>query len=116
MIIYYNAQCSKCREAEQLLLENNCDFIIREYLKQPPTKKELKELLAKLDCDPFDIVRQKEELFQKKFRNKKFSDEEWLQILTEHPELIERPIIIDGYKAIIGRPPEKIIELINRKK
>jgi arsenate reductase (glutaredoxin) len=116
MIIYYNAQCSKCREAEQILTENNCDFIIREYLKQPPTKKELKELLAKLGCKPFDIVRQKEELFQKKFRNKKFSDDEWIQILTEHPELIERPIIIDGYKAIIGRPPEKIIELIKRKK
>lgn len=116
MIIYYNANCSKCREAEQILTENSCDFIIREYLKQPPTKNELKDLLAKLGCKPFDIVRQKEELFQKKFLGKRFTDEEWIQILTEHPELIERPIIIDGYKAIVGRPPEKIIELINRKK
>jgi arsenate reductase len=116
MIIYYNAQCSKCREAEQILLESNCSFIIREYLKQPPTKKELKELLAKLGCKPFDLVRQKEELFQKKFLNKKFSDEEWIHLLSQHPELIERPIIIDGYKAIIGRPAEKIMELVNRKK
>ena len=116
MIIYYNALCSKCREAVELLESNNCDFIIREYLKQPPTKKELKDLLAKLGCKPFDIVRQKEELFRKKFLDKKFTDNEWIQILTEHPELIERPIIIDGYKAIIGRPPEKIIELIKRKK
>lgn len=116
MIIFYNAQCSKCREAVELLEKNDCDFIIREYLKQPLTKKELKDLLVKLGCKPFDIVRQKEELFQKKFLNKKFSDEEWIQILTEHPELIERPIIIDGYKAIIGRPPELIIDLINRNK
>lgn len=116
MIIYYNAQCSKCREAEQVLLENNCDFIIREYLKQPPTKAELRELIAKIGCKPFDIVRQKEELFQKKFLNKKFEDEEWIQILSEHPELIERPIIIDGYKAIIGRPAELIVDLIKRKK
>ena len=52
----------------------------------------------------------------KKFEKKKFEDEEWIQILIEHPELIERPIIIDGYKAVVGRPPEKIIELIKRKK
>jgi arsenate reductase len=116
MIIYYNARCSKCREAVRLLEKNSCDFIIREYLKQPPSKKELKDLLMKLGCKPFDIVRQKEELFQKKFRNKKFTDNEWIQILTEHPELIERPIVIDGYKAIVGRPPELIIDLIKRKK
>lgn len=116
MIIFYNAMCSKCREAVELLESNNCDFIIREYLKQPPTKKELKDLLMKLGCKPIDVIRQKEELFQKKFLHKKFSDDEWIQILTEHPELIERPIIIDGYKAVIGRPAEKIVELIKRKK
>jgi arsenate reductase (glutaredoxin) len=116
MIIYYNAQCSKCREAVGILEENNCKFTIREYLKKPPTKKELRELLAKIGCKPIDIVRKKESLFIKKFQKKKFEDEEWIQILTEHPELIERPIIIDGYKAVIGRPPEKIIELIKRKK
>ena len=116
MIIYYNPMCSKCREAVQILEKNKCEFTIREYLKKPPTKKELRELLAKLGCKPLDIIRKKEKLFIKKFEKKKFEDEEWIQILIEHPELIERPIVIDGYKAVIGRPPELIIDLIKRKK
>lgn len=116
MIIYHNPRCSKSREALEILNTNNCEYEIREYLKEPPTKKELKELLAKLGCKPIDIVRKKEELFLKKFNNKKFTDSEWIQILTEHPSLIERPIVIDGYKAVIGRPTELVIELIKRKK
>ena len=115
MIIYHNPRCSKSREALEILNAKSCEIEIREYLKKPPTKKELKELLAKLGCKAFDIVRKKEELFLKKFANKKFSEQEWIQILTEHPELIERPIVIDGYKAVIGRPPELVLDLINRK-
>ncbi|MBN8691672.1 MAG: arsenate reductase (glutaredoxin) [Bacteroidetes bacterium] len=116
MIIYHNTRCSKSREVLDLLNKNKCAVEIREYLKQPPTKKELKELLAKLGCKPFDIIRKKEEIFIKKFANKKFTDSEWIQILTEHPVLIERPIVIDGYKAVIGRPTELVIDLIKRKK
>lgn len=116
MVIYYNPRCSKCREAVDILDGENCEIEIREYLKTPPTKKELKELLAKLGCKPFDIVRQKEELYQKKFKNKKFSDAEWIHLLCENPILIERPIVVDGYKAIVGRPPALVLELIKRKK
>lgn len=116
MIIYHNPRCSKSREALELLNKNKCDFEVREYLKVPPTKKELKDLIAKLGCKPIDIVRKKEELFIKKFKDKKFTDAEWIQILSEYPVLIERPIVIDGYKAVIGRPPELVIELVRRKK
>lgn len=116
MIIFHNPRCSKSREALELLKSNNCEVEVREYLKLPPTKKELKDLLAKLGCKPIDIVRKKEELFIKKFKDKSFTDNEWIQILTEHPVLIERPIVIDGYKAVVGRPPELVIDLIKRKK
>ncbi len=116
IVIYHNPRCSKSREALGILEENNCEIEIREYLKRSPTKKELKELLAKLGCKAFDIVRKKEPLFIKNFLNKKFSEQEWIQILFEHPILIERPIIIDGYKAVIGRPPELVIDLLKRKK
>jgi arsenate reductase len=116
MIIYHNPRCSKSREALKILNSTYCKIEIREYLKYPPTKKELKELLAKLGCKAFDIVRKKEPLFIKKFLNKKFTESEWIQILLEHPKLIQRPIVIDGYKAVIGRPPELVLELINRKK
>ena len=116
MIIYHNPRCSKSREALDILHKNNCTVEIREYLKVPPTKKELKELIAKLNCRAFDLVRKKEELFIQKFKNKNFTESEWIQILSEHPVLIERPIVIDGYKAVIGRPPELVIDLIKRKK
>jgi arsenate reductase len=95
---------------------SNCEIEIVEYLKEIPTKKELKDLLAKLGLKPFDLVRTKESIFEKKFRNKKFTDAEWLQIIIENPILLERPILVDGYKAIIGRPVERVIELLNRKK
>ena len=114
--ILYNPRCSKCREALSFLEGENCEIEIKEYLKDTLTKKELKNILAKLVLKAFDIVRQKEDLFLKKFKNKKFTNEEWIQLLIENPTLIERPIVIDGYKAIIGRPPELVIDLLHRKK
>jgi len=116
MIIYHNPRCSKSREALDLLQENNCDIEIREYLKAPPTEDELKILLKKLSCKPFDIVRKKEELFIEKFKDKKLTDAQWIKILSKNPVLIERPIIIDGVKAIIGRPPVLILDLLRKKK
>ena len=114
--ILYNPRCSKCRETLSLLESENCEIEVKEYLKETLTKKELKNILAKLGLKAFDIVRQKEVLFIKKFRGKKFTNEEWIQLLIENPSLIERPIVIDGYKAIIGRPPELVIDLLHRKK
>ncbi len=114
--ILYNPRCSKCREALSLLEGENCEIEIVEYLKDTITKKELKSILAKLGLKAVDIVRKKEALFLKKFKDKKFTNEEWIQILLENPTLIERPIVIDGYKAIVGRPPELVIDLLHRKK
>jgi len=114
--IFYNARCSKCREAMDVLVDGNCEIEIVEYLKKFPTKKELKDLLMKLGLKPFDLIRTKEEIFEKKFKNKKFTDAEWLQVIIENPILLERPIVVDGYKAVIGRPVEKVIDLLNRNK
>lgn len=113
--IYHNPRCSKSREALGILEKEGCEVEIVEYLKKVPTKKELKTLLSKLGLKAIDIVRKKEEIYLKKFKDKNFTNEEWLQILTEHPVLIERPIVIDGYKAVIGRPPELVAELLHRK-
>ncbi len=114
--IFHNPRCSKSREAMDILHDTDCEIEIIEYLKKIPTKKELKDLLMKLGLVPFDLIRTKEEIFEKKFKNKKFTDAEWLQIIIENPILLERPIIVDGYKAVIGRPVEKVIDLLNRKK
>lgn len=116
IVIWYNARCSKCREAMTLLEGEGCEIEVVSYLKDTITKKQLKDVLAKLGIKAQDLVRKKEELYLKKYDNKKFTNEEWIQILIENPILIERPIVIDGYKAIIGRPPELVVDLVNRKK
>lgn len=113
--ILYNPRCGKCREALSLLESESCEIEIIEYLKNIPTKKELKTILSKLGLKAFDIVRKKEAIYLEKFKNKTFTNEEWIQLLIENPILIERPIVIDGYKAIIGRPPELVIDLLERK-
>jgi arsenate reductase len=115
MIIYYNPQCSKCREALDLLEGESCEVEIRNYLKEPPTKKELKELLKKLGLKAFGLVRTKEQLYKDNYEGKKLSNDEWIKILIDHPELIERPIVVDGEKAIIGRPPVLVLDLVKGK-
>ena len=112
MIIYYNPRCSKCREALDLLEQKNCTITFREYLKEPPTKKELKDLLNKLGCKAFDIVRKSEPLYKEEFADKKLTNAQWIKVLSENPILIERPIIIDGEKAMVGRPPVLILDFI----
>lgn len=112
MIIYHNPRCSKSREALSLLQDKNCKVEVREYLKVPPTKKELKELLSLLKCKAQDIVRTKEPIYIEQFANKKFTETQWIDILTKHPILIERPIVINGNKAVVGRPPVLVLDLI----
>lgn len=112
MIIYHNNRCSKSREALNILEHSNCKFEVRDYLKNPPSQKEIKELLKKLKCKAIDIVRKKEPLYLDKFATKKLSNLQWIAVLSKHPILIERPIIINHNKAIIGRPPELILNII----
>ncbi len=110
--IYHNTRCSKSREACSILQDENIPFETIEYLKNPPTQSEIKDLLKKLGMKAEDIVRKGEPLYKEKFKDKKYSETEWIKILSENPILIERPIIVKGNKAIIGRPPEKVLELL----
>ena len=110
--LYYNPRCTKCREGLCMLEDKGYVVEIVEYLKDVPTDKELKDLLKKLGAKPMDIIRTKEPLFQEKFAKKKHTDAEWIKIMCKNPILIERPIAIEGNKAIVGRPPEKIFEIL----
>lgn len=112
MIIYFNPDCSKCNEAVDLLQQNSCEFTIRNYLTDPPSVEELKELLSKLKAKPIDIVRIKEPLYEVKYAHMHLNDEELLKILSENPILIERPILIHKNQAIIGRPPQLLLNII----
>ncbi len=110
--IYHNNMCSKSRAALNLLKDNNEEIEIQEYLKEVPSKAELKEILKMLQMKPLDLIRKNETIFKENYKDKNLSDEEWIDIMLENPVLIERPIVVKDGKAAIGRPIEKIIELL----
>lgn len=110
--IYHNPRCKNSRAGLQYLKQNNVDFEIRQYLKEPLSEEELKKLLSKMNAKPADIIRTQEDKYKKELKGKKFSNEEWIKILLENPKLIQRPIVEKDYKAILAQPPEKIDEII----
>jgi len=110
--IWFKSTCSTCRTALSLIREESDDEIsIVEYTINVPTQKDIKEVLKMLGLKAEDIVRKKEELYKKKFANKKLSNSEWIKVLVKNPILIERPIVIRDGKAIIGRPATKVLEI-----
>lgn len=112
-IIYHNPRCSKSREALQLLQQEQVDLEVREYLKEPPTRYELSDLLKLLGISAEELLRKNETIYKEQYKGKEYSNEEWITIMLEHPQLIERPIVLKNGKAVIGRPIEKVINLIN---
>jgi arsenate reductase len=112
LTIYHNVRCSKSRDVCTLLKKKRVRTEVVEYLKTPPGPDELKVLLNMLGMKASELVRRKEPLFLEKYEGKKISEARWLKILSENPILIERPIIVRGDKAVIGRPTEKVLELL----
>ena len=110
--IYHNNMCSKSRAALKLLKDNNEEIEIQEYLKEVPSKAELKEILKMLQMKPLELIRKNETIFKENYKDQNLTDEEWIDIMLENPVLIERPIVVKYGKAAIGRPIEKIIELL----
>jgi arsenate reductase len=112
MKIYHNPRCSKSRQGLAILQEAKVDFEIIEYLKNPLTEKEIKTLLSRLNINAIDLVRKNESVWKEKYKGKDLNNQQIITALTENPKLIERPIVIHNNKAVIGRPPEKIISFI----
>ncbi|GAA5134286.1 arsenate reductase (glutaredoxin) [Thalassotalea piscium] len=110
--IYHNPRCSKSRQTLALLEENNVDITVVEYLKNPLTAPEILSLLAKLNKTPIEIMRVKESEFSEQ-NLKGASDETLINAMVNTPKLIERPIVVKDNAAIIGRPPENVLTLIN---
>lgn len=108
LVVYHNTRCSKSREACSILQEKGIAYDTLEYLKTPLSVEDIKGLLKKLELHAEELVRKKEPLFLEKFASKKYTELQWIKILHENPILIERPILVKGNKAIIGRPIEKI--------
>ena len=112
MKIYHNPRCSKSRQTLQILQDKGVQVEIIEYLKNIPTAEELKMILVKLNLKPTQILRKGEAVYKEKFKTSNFTDEEWIEVMLEYPKLIERPIVIKDNKAVLGRPPENVLDLI----
>jgi len=106
--ILHNPRCSKSRAGLKYLEDKGIVPEIINYLDEPFTPDELTEILEKLGKRPLDIIRKGEEVFKTEFEDKELSDEEWILAMLEYPKLIERPIVINGDKAVIARPTELI--------
>lgn len=111
MKIYHNPRCTKSRLTLALIEEAGIQPEIIKYLENVPSKEELLDLLMKLNLKPEDILRKGEVAYKEIIKGKTFGDEELIQIMIENPKLIERPIVVRGNKAIIGRPPENVKDL-----
>lgn len=112
MKIFHNPSCSKSRETLDILKNSGKNVEIIEYLKQTPSKEELFEIVNLLGGNAELIIRKTEEIYKEKFKGKNLTQEEWIDAMLKYPKLIERPIVIDGKKAIIGRPPTNVLELL----
>ena len=111
--IYHNSRCSKSRQTLEILKKNNIDIEVIEYLKFPLDKNQISDLLKKLNLSARELLRRGEEIYRKEnLSNKDFADEFLIDAMVKNPILIERPIVTFNNRAIIGRPPEKVLEII----
>jgi len=112
MKIYHNPRCAKSRQTLALLQENGVEPEIVLYLKTTPTVEALKSLVSKLGIRPLQLIRKGEPAWKENFKEKDLSDDEILSAMVAYPKLIERPIVVKGQKAVLGRPPENVLEFI----
>jgi arsenate reductase (glutaredoxin) len=110
--IYHNNRCTKSRNTLYIINEKTRDVEIIDYQANPPSKSELKEILKMLDAKPLDIIRKGESIYKENFKGKDLTDDQWMDVMIENPKLIERPIVVNGDKAVIGRPPENVLTIL----
>ena len=108
--IYHNPRCSKSRQTLQLLQDNGIEPTVVEYLETPPSAAELTEILAKMNKGPRDILRKKEA--QEEDIDTSLDGEALVEALAAHPRALERPIVVNGDKAAMGRPPESVLDIL----
>tara|TARA_B100000029_G_C17145216_1_gene803915 strand:- start:88 stop:444 length:357 start_codon:yes stop_codon:yes gene_type:complete len=112
-IIYHNPRCSKSRQTLEILKEKGIEPRVIFYLENPPSEKILKSIISKLGLSAYELLRKGEtEYKEQDLSNPSKSEEDIVQAMLKFPKLIERPIIIKGDRAVIGRPPENVLKII----
>ena len=111
--IFHNPRCSKSRQTLALLLDNGIEIEVINYLKTPPDHKTLQNILKMLGMDPIDLIRKGEALYKElDIDNHADNAQTLINIMIKNPILIERPIVVANNKAVIGRPPELVLDII----
>ena len=110
--IYHNPRCTKSRQGLAIVENTGKDFEVVKYLDTIPSEKELKEIIQLLNIAPIDLVRKNEKIWKENYKGKELSDKEIILSMLQNPKLIERPIVINKNKAVIGRPSENILTII----
>ena len=110
--IYHNPRCRKSREGLALLEESGEKFEVVKYLEEPINEKELNTIISKLGIKPIDLIRTNESIWKSDYKDKELSDEQIIKAMVKNPKLIERPIVVNNNKAVIGRPKELILDII----
>ena len=111
--IFHNPRCSKSRQALQILQDSNCDIEIINYLETDLDVSLIKDVLKKLSLKPRDILRTNEQDYKdNNLEEDNLSDDDLIDYMIKYPKLIERPIVIKGHSAVLGRPPENVLELL----
>lgn len=110
--IYHNNRCRKSREGLEILQNSGKEFEVVTYLEDIPSKEELKKIIGLLGIQPIELVRKNEAIWKSDYKGKELSNDEIITAMIENPKLIERPIVINKQKAVVGRPPETILNII----
>lgn len=110
--IYHNPRCSKSREGLAILESQNKDYQVIKYMDDVLSVDKLKEIIQILKIKPIELVRTNELIWKQNYKNSELSDDQIIDAMISHPNLIERPIVIHGNKGVIGRPPQKILDIL----
>lgn len=110
--IYHNPRCSKSRQGLAILENSGKPFEVVKYLEDNLSLEALKEIINLLNIKPIDLIRKNEAIWKSNYKGKNLSDSEIIQAMVNNPKLIERPIVINGNTAVIGRPPDNILSLL----
>lgn len=110
--IYHNPRCSKSRQTLALIQEKGVEPDIIEYLNTPPSEAELETILTMLGKEPAELMRTGEDEFKQYFKGRDLSRSEIISLMVQYPKVIERPIVVNGDRAAVGRPPESVLDIL----
>jgi arsenate reductase len=112
MKYYHNKRCRKSREGLALLEEKGLEPELVLYMDEPLTPDELSDIIDKLGIEAMELVRTKEKVWKEEYRDKELTEDELVLAMIEHPQLMERPILVNGDKAVVGRPAEDLLQIL----